>query len=215
MSVTATAQRLILGAAGRIALGSDARPVVGGVAQAVVSGQAAHHEQALPRTPGDRRYPAEAAQRVVVSPPQRVASLGEQRREHARADAGKRQQNGRVSRCVRPAPSSTATTSSTSRNCSTLATSSWSIWRSTHRRRRVAPDRPARPPRAPRRPFASCDAPPRKRAHTATGGARGRNRSRSPGMGPDVGLRDACRRPHGGHRTGSGWTRITPDRARR
>ena len=31
-------------------------------------------------------------------------------------------------------------------------------------------------------------------------------------MGPDVGLRGARRRPHGGHRTGSGWTRITPDR---
>ena len=32
-------------------------------------------------------------------------------------------------------------------------------------------------------------------------------------MGPDVGLRGARRRPHGGHRTGSGWTRITPDRS--
>ena len=41
----------------------------------------------------------------------------------------------------------------------------------------------------------------------------GRNRSRSPGMGPDGGLRGARRRPHGGHRTGSGWTRITPDRS--
>ena len=30
---------------------------------------------------------------------------------------------------------------------------------------------------------------PQKAAHTATGGASGRNRSRSPGMGPDVGLR--------------------------
>ena len=54
---------------------------------------------------------------------------------------------------------------------------------------------------------------PQKAAHTATGGASGRNRSRSPGMGPDVGLRGARRRPHGGHRTGSGWTRITPDRS--
>ena len=54
---------------------------------------------------------------------------------------------------------------------------------------------------------------PQKAAHTATGGARGRNRSRSPGMGPDVGLRGARRRPHGGHRTGSEWTRITPDRS--
>ena len=52
---------------------------------------------------------------------------------------------------------------------------------------------------------------PQKAAHTATGGARGRNRSRSPVMGPDVGLRGARRRPHGGHR--SGWTRITPDRS--
>ena len=32
-------------------------------------------------------------------------------------------------------------------------------------------------------------------------------------MGPDVGRRGARRRPHGGHRTGSGWTRITPDRS--
>ena len=30
---------------------------------------------------------------------------------------------------------------------------------------------------------------------------------------PDVGLRGARRRPHGGHRIGSGWTRITPDRS--
>ena len=54
---------------------------------------------------------------------------------------------------------------------------------------------------------------PQKAAHTATGGARGRNRSRSPVMGANVGLRGARRRPHGGHRTGSGWTRITPDRS--
>ena len=54
---------------------------------------------------------------------------------------------------------------------------------------------------------------PQKAAHTATGGASGRNRSRSPGMGPDVGLRGARRRPHGGYRTGSGWTRITPGRS--
>ena len=52
---------------------------------------------------------------------------------------------------------------------------------------------------------------PRKAAHTATGGASGRTRSRAPVMGPDVGLRGARRRPHGGHR--SGWTRITPDRS--
>ena len=52
---------------------------------------------------------------------------------------------------------------------------------------------------------------PRKAAHTATGGARGRTRSRSPVMGPDVGRRGARRRPHGGHR--SGGTRITPDRS--
>ena len=42
-----------------------------------------------------------------------------------------------------------------------------------------------------------------RRPHTATGGASGPNRSRSPVMGPDVGLRGARRRPHGGHRTGS------------
>ena len=101
VSVTAPGQRLILGAAGRIALGGDASSVIGGVAQAVVSGQAAHHERALPCTPGDRRYPAAAAQRVVVSPPPRAASLGEQRGEHVRPDAGQRQQDGRVSRCVR------------------------------------------------------------------------------------------------------------------
>ena len=49
---------------------------------------------------------------------------------------------------------------------------------------------------------------PQKAAHTATGGASGRNRSRSPVMGPDVGLRGARRRPHGGHR--SGWTGYKP-----
>ena len=50
-------------------------------------------------------------------------------------------------------------------------------------------------------------------AVVSAGGTRGRTRSRSPGMGPDGGLRGARRRPHGGHRTGSGGTRITPDRS--
>ena len=37
--------------------------------------------------------------------------------------------------------------------------------------------------------------PPHRAAHTATGGASGRNRSRSPGMVADVGLNGARRRP--------------------
>ena len=37
--------------------------------------------------------------------------------------------------------------------------------------------------------------PPHKAAHTATGGASGRNRSRSPGMVADGGLNGARRRP--------------------
>ena len=88
--MTAAAQRLILGAADRVAVGSDASPVVGGVAQPVVGRQTAHHEQALARTPGDRRHPAETAKRVVVPPPQRVATLGKQRSEDAGSDAGQR-----------------------------------------------------------------------------------------------------------------------------
>ena len=96
--MAAAAQRLILGAADRVAVGSDASPVVGGVAQPVVGSQAAHHEQAFSRTPGDRRHPAETAKRVVVPPPQRVATLGKQRSEDAGADAGQREQDGRLGR---------------------------------------------------------------------------------------------------------------------
>ena len=60
--------------------------------------QAAHDEQALARPPGDRRHPAETAKRVVVPPPQRVTTLGKQRSEDAGADAGQREQDGRVGR---------------------------------------------------------------------------------------------------------------------
>ena len=52
-------------------------------------------------------------------------------------------------------------------------------------RRAVPPPRP-HPPN-----------PPHKAAHTATGGASGRNRSRSPVMVADVGLNGARRRPSG------------------
>ena len=96
--MAAAAQRLILGAADRVAVGRDASPVGGGVAQPVVGSQTAHDEQALARTPGDRRHPAETAKRVVVPPPQRVVTLGQQRSEDAGADAEQREQDGRVGR---------------------------------------------------------------------------------------------------------------------
>ena len=62
---------------------------------------------------------------------------------------------------------------------------------------RAPPGPPSAHGARPRRRSHSANLP-QKAAHTATGGASGRNRSRSPMMGPDVGLRGARRRPHGG-----------------
>ena len=70
VAMTAGSQRPVLVVADRIVLGGDPGPVVGGVAQPVVGCLSPRHDHALPRTAGDRSYPAETAKRVVV-PPQR------------------------------------------------------------------------------------------------------------------------------------------------
>ena len=96
VAMTAGSQRPVLVVADRIVLGGNPGPVVGGVAQPVVGCLAPRHDHALPRTAGDRSHPAETAQRVVVPTPHRVASLAKQRREHLGANAGQRQQDGRI-----------------------------------------------------------------------------------------------------------------------
>ena len=57
--------------------------MVGGVAQPVVGRLAPRHDH---------------AKCVVVTPPHRVVALGKQRSEHLGADAGHRQQDGRIGR---------------------------------------------------------------------------------------------------------------------
>lgn len=75
---------------------STRRRGLGGIAQPAVSSEAARDEQALARTLDDRSHPADTAKCVVVPPLDRVAGLGEQRRQHTGADTGHRQQNGCV-----------------------------------------------------------------------------------------------------------------------
>lgn len=68
----------------------------GSVSQAAVGRQTTRHEQALARTPGNRRHSAQTAKGVVVSRLYGVATLGKQRRKHFDADAGHREQDGRI-----------------------------------------------------------------------------------------------------------------------
>ena len=58
------------------------------VAQSVVRRSPLYDEQTLSRTPGHRRHPAQPAKCAVVSAPNRVAALGEQRGQHSGPDAG-------------------------------------------------------------------------------------------------------------------------------
>src|SRR5687767_1851815 len=58
-----------------------------GVLQPFVAGQAANHEALFAAAPGDRSRTCQGPQGVVVSCPQRLRSLGEQRGENDSADS--------------------------------------------------------------------------------------------------------------------------------
>src|ERR1700680_1327910 len=87
MAVTATAQLGVAATADRIMLHVDARPMIDGVLQPLVAGAAADDEALLAAAHGDRGGARQAAQGVVVSAPQRLWGLGEQRGEIDPADS--------------------------------------------------------------------------------------------------------------------------------
>src|SRR5215211_7930462 len=79
MAVAAAAQLGIALAADRIMLDGHAGPMVDGVLQPRVAGMASHHDAALAAAAGYWGHARQYPQHVVISPPQRLAGLGEQR----------------------------------------------------------------------------------------------------------------------------------------
>jgi hypothetical protein len=61
--------------------------MIDGIRQPFAAGMAPHHDASLAATPGHRRHPRQGAQGVVISSPQRLRSLGEQRGEVDPADS--------------------------------------------------------------------------------------------------------------------------------
>ena len=96
MTVAAIAQGLVSGLAERIALHGNASPQVDDVAQPPVRGEAARDDTALAGLSGDRCHAAQAAQRVIVAPPQGVVRLCQQRGADYRTDSGQGSQDGHV-----------------------------------------------------------------------------------------------------------------------
>lgn len=86
MAVTALTQRLVPGFRGGITLRGDARPVVYGVAKARVAGVSPDDHTALAGSLGNRRDAAQATQSSVVSSPECIPSLREQRGERDPSD---------------------------------------------------------------------------------------------------------------------------------
>ena len=87
MTVPVVAQLDVTLLAHRIALNGDTGPMVHGVFQTPVAGPAADHEALLAAAPGDRSLTCHRPQSVIISLPQRLASLGEQRGENDPADS--------------------------------------------------------------------------------------------------------------------------------
>src|SRR3954452_4842468 len=79
MAVSSVAQRRISVSTGRIMLDGDACPMIDCIAQSVVAGESPQHDQALAAAASDRGHSRQQTQNVVISSPQRLASLGEQR----------------------------------------------------------------------------------------------------------------------------------------
>ena len=85
--MAALAQRIITSPGGGIVLNGDPRPVMDGVLQPFVAGKATDHEALFAATPGDRGGACQGPQGVVISCPQRLRGLGEQRGENDSADS--------------------------------------------------------------------------------------------------------------------------------
>ena len=87
VAVTAPAQFGISAAAEFIVLDGDAHPVIDGAAQPHVAGLAHDDNAAFAAAPGHRGDPGQGPQSVIISPAQRLASLGEHRGEDDPSDA--------------------------------------------------------------------------------------------------------------------------------
>jgi hypothetical protein len=79
MIVAARAQRRIALFAGLVMLNGDPRPMIGRGLQARVAGMALDDDATLAAALGDRSNAKQRPQGVVISPPQGLAGLGEQR----------------------------------------------------------------------------------------------------------------------------------------
>src|SRR5947209_1851476 len=87
VTVAAAPQRIVTSPGGGIVLNGDARPVMDGVLQPFVAGKTTDHEALFAAAPGDRGRACQGPQGVVISCPQRLRSLGEQRGENDSADS--------------------------------------------------------------------------------------------------------------------------------
>ena len=67
MTVTTLAECGVLGAASGVVPYGDAGPVIDGVGEALMGGLSSLDDLGLARSLGDRRDPAQAAQRVIIS----------------------------------------------------------------------------------------------------------------------------------------------------
>src|ERR1700747_1510682 len=87
MAVTTAAQLGIAGPAARIMLSGDAGPMEERVLQSLIAGMASEHDALLAAAPGHRGDPRQDAQAMVISPPQKVPTFGEQRGQVDPADS--------------------------------------------------------------------------------------------------------------------------------
>jgi hypothetical protein len=89
MTVTAMAQRGVFGSAPWIVLHGDTGPVIEGVGEALMGRLSSLDDLRLARAFSDRGDAAQTPQSVVISAPQGIPSLCEQRGEYDPSDSGK------------------------------------------------------------------------------------------------------------------------------
>src|SRR5260370_31021759 len=87
VTVAAPPQRIVTLPGGGIVLNGDARPVMDGVLQPFVAGKATDHEALFAAAPGYWSRACQGPQGVVISRPQRLCGLGEQRGENDSTDS--------------------------------------------------------------------------------------------------------------------------------
>ena len=90
MFVTAVSQYVVHGPAAWVVLDGHPGPVIDGVAESLVYGVAADDDKTLARSFGYRRHSPQSAQRVTVSPLQRLVCCCKQRGEGLPSYFGKR-----------------------------------------------------------------------------------------------------------------------------